>query len=84
LGRKPRPSFCDLHLESIGPESGRGEIWPSGWFFRLVQTVFFFATGIRSKEYLMSYGRERDENRLSLPGLRRCPHGYKRAKVLSH
>jgi glycosyltransferase involved in cell wall biosynthesis len=80
LLRRKRAVFCD----STRRDRPRLAAWrelAKRWFFGLCNG--FFCYGIRSKEYLMSYGVS--ESKIAL----RCqaaalPRGYSAAKVLSH
>jgi glycosyltransferase involved in cell wall biosynthesis len=80
LLRRKRAVFCD----STSRDRPRLAAWrelAKRWFFGLCNG--FFCYGIRSKEYLMSYGVS--ESKIAL----RCqaaalPRGYSAAKVLSH
>ncbi len=78
LGRK-RAVFCDS-TSTDQPRVAWRDL-AKRWFFGLCNG--FFCYGIRSKEYLMSYGVS--ESKIAY----RCqaaalPHGYSVAKVLSH
>jgi glycosyltransferase involved in cell wall biosynthesis len=78
LGRK-RAVFCDS-TTADRPRTAWRE-WAKRWFFGWCNG--FFCYGIRSKEYLMSYGVS--ESKIAL----RCqaaalPRGYSAANVLSH
>lgn len=77
--RRKRAVFCDS--TSIDRPKVAWREWAKRWFF--VWCNGFFCYGIRSKEYLMSYGVS--ESKIAY----RCqaaalPHGYSVDKVLAH
>jgi glycosyltransferase involved in cell wall biosynthesis len=79
LLRRKRAVFCDSTL--VDRQRAAWREWAKRWFF--VWCNGFFCYGIRSKEYLMSYGVS--ESKIAY----RCqaaalPHGYGVDKVLSH
>jgi glycosyltransferase involved in cell wall biosynthesis len=79
LLRRKRAVFCDSTAVDRPRVAWRE--WAKRWFF--VWCNGFFCYGIRSKEYLMSYGVS--ESKIAY----RCqaaalPHGYSVQKVLSH
>lgn len=79
LLRRKRAVFCDS--TTIDRRRASWREWAKRWFF--VWCNGFFCYGIRSKEYLMSYGVS--ESKIAF----RCqaaalPRGYSTAKVLSH
>jgi glycosyltransferase involved in cell wall biosynthesis len=79
LLRRKRAVFCDS--TSIDRPKVAWREWAKRWFF--VWCNGFFCYGIRSKEYLMSYGVS--ESKIAY----RCqaaalPHGYGVDKVLAH
>jgi glycosyltransferase involved in cell wall biosynthesis len=79
LLRRKRAVFCDSTAVDRPRVAWRE--WAKRWFF--VWCNGFFCYGIRSKEYLMSYGVS--ESKIAY----RCqaaalPHGYSADKVLSH
>jgi glycosyltransferase involved in cell wall biosynthesis len=79
LLRRKRAVFCDSTLLDRPRTAWRD--WAKRWFFGWCNG--FFCYGIRSKEYLMSYGVS--ESKIAY----RCqaaalPHGYGVDKVLSH
>jgi glycosyltransferase involved in cell wall biosynthesis len=79
LLRRKRAVFCDS--TSIDRPRVAWREWAKRWFF--VWCNGFFCYGIRSKEYLMSYGVS--ESKIAY----RCqaaalPHGYSVDKVLAH
>jgi glycosyltransferase involved in cell wall biosynthesis len=80
LLRRKRAVFCDSTSRDR-PKLAAWRELAKRWFFGLCNG--FFCYGIRSKEYLMSYGVS--ESKIAL----RCqaaalPRGYSAAKVLSH
>jgi glycosyltransferase involved in cell wall biosynthesis len=80
LLRRKRAVFCDSTSRDR-PNLAAWREFAKRWFFKLCNG--FFCYGIRSKEYLMSYGVS--ESKIAL----RCqaaalPRGYSAAKVLSH
>jgi len=79
LLRRKRAVFCDSTL--VDRQRAAWREWAKRWFF--VWCNGFFCYGIRSKEYLMSYGVS--ESKIAY----RCqaaalPHGYGVDKVLAH
>jgi glycosyltransferase involved in cell wall biosynthesis len=79
LLRRKRAVFCDSTL--VDRQRAAWREWAKRWFF--VWCNGFFCYGIRSKEYLMSYGVS--ESKIAY----RCqaaalPHGYGVDKVLLH
>jgi glycosyltransferase involved in cell wall biosynthesis len=79
LLRRKRAVFCDSTL--VDRQRAAWREWAKRWFF--VWCNGFFCYGIRSKEYLMSYGVS--ESKIAY----RCqaaalPHGYCVDKVLAH
>jgi glycosyltransferase involved in cell wall biosynthesis len=79
LLRRKRAVFCDSTL--VDRQRAAWREWAKRWFF--VWCNGFFCYGIRSKEYLMSYGVS--ESKIAY----RCqaaalPHGYSVDKVLAH
>jgi glycosyltransferase involved in cell wall biosynthesis len=79
LLRRKRAVFCDSTL--VDRQRAAWREWAKRWFF--VWCNGFFCYGIRSKEYLMSYGVS--ESKIAY----RCqaaalPHGYGVDKVQSH
>lgn len=79
LLRRKRAVFCDS--TTIDRRRAAWREWAKRWFFGWCNG--FFCYGIRSKEYLMSYGVS--ESKIAF----RCqaaalPRGYSPAKVMSH